>query len=203
MRSLVEILHKYYQTILYYFFRGNNLLRIMLHKGHGNVIKVGEGSVLKRCCFIITGGGNKIVIGKNCNLQGVRFFMESDNNSIIINSNVVINASNAQPTLLNACDGRSIEIGESSLLSNSIEMHTTDYHVIQDANGNVENMSDDIFIGNHVWIGLQCILLKGTKVVDDCVVGARSLLTKEYKEKNTIIAGQPAIIIKKNIYWKH
>lgn len=82
-------------------------------------------------------------------------------------------------------------------------MHTTDYHVIQDANGNVENMSDDIFIGNHVWIGLQCILLKGTKVADGCVVGARSLLTKEYKEKNTIIAGQPAIIIKKNIYWKH
>lgn len=157
---------------------------------------------IKKLSFYSYGGGNKVIIGNNCHLNGVNFYCNSDNNLINILDDVIVNASRKQPTCLNACDGQTISIGQRCLLSNSIEIHTTDYHKIFDEQDNIENSPRDVVIGNHVWIGLQCLILKGVKIADDCVVGARSLLTKEYNQKNTIIVGNPAKTVKNHIKWK-
>ena len=63
--------------------------------------------------------------------------LQGDNNEIILGRGVHINASPLQPTVINACNGTQIIIGENSLLSNNIEIHSTDYHYIFDAMGNV------------------------------------------------------------------
>lgn len=148
-----------------------------------------------------TGGGNRIVIGNNCNLNGTQFYINSDNNQIIISDNVTINASKKNPTCLNACDGKMIKIGNYSLLSNNIEIHTTDYHKIIDRTGLIENAPKDVIIGNHVWIGLQSLILKGTRIADNCIIGARSLLSKSYSTKGSVIVGHPAKEIKNEIKW--
>lgn len=98
--------------------------------------------------------------------------------------------------------GRSIKIGDGSLLSNNIEIHTTDYHGIYDSQGKRVNPDKDILIGKYVWIGLGVKILKGTEIADGCVVGAGSVLSGIYRTENVIIAGNPARIIKEQIFWK-
>lgn len=55
--------------------------------------------------------------------------------------------------------------------------------------------SKPIEIGNNVWIGLNCLVLKGVKVGNNSIVAAQSVVTKSIPE-NVIVAGNPAKIVK-------
>lgn len=155
-------------------------------------------SRLKECHIQITGKNNRLVIGDNCFLSGMRIMILGDNNNIYIGNHVVINASLYQPTTINVGGGSEVKIGDYSLLSNNIEIHTTDYHGIYNLqSGKRINYNKNIIIGKHVWIGLRCILLKGTSVNDDCIVGAGTLICKAFDIEHAIIAGTPANILKR------
>jgi len=54
-----------------------------------------------------------------------------------------------------------------------------------------------IIIGNDVWIGANAIILPAVSIADGCVIGAGAVVTKSFGEKNSIIAGNPAKILKK------
>lgn len=41
----------------------------------------------------------------------------------------------------------------------------------------------------------------GSVIPDNSVVGTNALVTKHFEEKNILIAGSPAKIVKKNIKW--
>ncbi|MBR4891899.1 MAG: hypothetical protein IKZ34_01820 [Alphaproteobacteria bacterium] len=45
-------------------------------------------------------------------------------------------------------------------------------------------------------------ILKGTKIPDNCIVGARSLVNKKFDEPNVILVGIPAVIKKRGIQWE-
>ena len=51
-------------------------------------------------------------------------------------------------------------------------------------------------IGKNVFIGCNSLILKGTVIGDNCVVGAGSVVSGKFEE-NCIIAGNPAKVIKK------
>ena len=50
-------------------------------------------------------------------------------------------------------------------------------------------------LGNNVWIGSNVTILPGVTIGDGAIVGAGSVVTKDVL-KNTIVAGNPAKIIK-------
>lgn len=66
--------------------------------------------------------------------------------------------------------GTKIIIGENSLLSNNIEIHSTDYHYIFDVEGKRTNPDANTSIGKHVWIGLGVKVLKCSSIADDTIV---------------------------------
>jgi acetyltransferase-like isoleucine patch superfamily enzyme len=63
----------------------------------------------------------------------------------------------------------------------------------------VSNKPSNIIIGNHICIGLGYTISKGTKINNDCIIGTKSLLRKEFDNTKCIIAGNPAQIVKQNI----
>lgn len=82
-------------------------------------------------------------------------------------------------------------------------IRTSDSHVIKSADGEVINRPKDIEIGSHVWLGQQTFVLKGANVPDGCIVGARSTVTASVQaEQNSVLVGQPAKMIKKDIQWE-
>lgn len=54
---------------------------------------------------------------------------------------------------------------------------------------------DGIVIGNDVWIGAQCSIIKGARIADGAVVGAQTLVNKAVPE-NAIVAGTPFKVLK-------
>lgn len=134
-------------------------------------------------------------------MSGLNILIEGEHNVIEFGRGVTVNASKYQPTVINALGGCRIQIGAGALFSNNIEVHSTDYHGIYDNTGKRINPDEDIVIGNNVWIGLGCKILKGAAIQAGSVVGAGSLVTRKFNEENVILAGNPARIIKHNIIW--
>ena len=153
------------------------------------------------CHFSFQGKGGQVVIGNGCVLKGLHCLVYGENSRIIIGDGVHINASKKFPTIMNAFDGSKIMIGDDCLFSNSIELHTTDYHSILHMGGGRINPVKDICLDEHVWVGVRTIILKGTHIASDSVVGAGSVVTSSFDESNVIIAGNPARVVKKEINW--
>src|SRR6201981_1609889 len=50
-------------------------------------------------------------------------------------------------------------------------------------------------IGDNVWIGMNAVILKGVMIGENSVVAAGSVVTKSV-EPNTVVAGNPAVVMK-------
>ena len=87
------------------------------------------------------------------------------------------------------------------MFSDTITFRTGDSHSILDSDGKRINKAKDIAIGDHVWIGQQVIVLKGSTVGADSIVGTGSLLTGKTYDSNSVIAGSPAKIVKQHVSW--
>lgn len=166
-------------------------------KNAGNSIIIGEGCSLADCRFLMKGKNNKITIGDHCALKGVSFWMSGDNNEIVVGDYTTIGQNTEFATLEGTC----ILIGKDCMFSHDIQVRTSDSHSILDQEGNRTNPAKDIHIGNHVWIGLEVLLLKGSEINDNTVVAARSMVTKPFVTDCLLIGGAPAKELKSNINW--
>jgi len=189
---------KKFRNKICYYVTGRNKIRT---KGSNNQIIKNDSSYIRNTHISIEGNNNTIFFCDNCNIAGLRILIIGDDNLIEFGEGVTVNASTFQPTVINAVGGKSIQIGEGSLLANNIEIHTTDYHGIYNSYGKRINADKNILIGKYVWIGLGTKILKGTEIADGCVVGAGSVLSGLYPNENVIIAGNPAKVIKEQIFW--
>ena len=88
------------------------------------------------------------------------------------------------------------------MFSNNIHIRSSDSHpIVDNETGEIINKDKEVKIGNHVWLAANCKILKGCVIEDGAVVGAHSIVTKQVPS-NTIVAGNPARVVKNNITWK-
>ena len=97
---------------------------------------------------------------------------------------------------------RGITLGDDFLGGWNIDINDSDGHIIID-NGVEKPNEKEINIGNHVWCASNVSIYKGTKIPNNSVVGAHSIVLGEYNKENVLIAGYPATIKKEGLYWKH
>ena len=108
--------------------------------------------------------------------------------NIIIGKNVFINA---------CCrfqDQGGIEIGDGSLIGHNTTIATLNHDFNPEKRANIN--PKPVKIGKNVWIGPDSTILPGVEIGDGAIVGAGSVVTKSVP-KNTIVAGNPAKIIRK------
>lgn len=173
-----------------------NNVKIYVH-GKGNSIVISEGTELKNCVFNLFGNRESIVISKNCVCENVEFWLEDSESCIEIGKGTTFGK-----THLAAIEGRSIKIGSDCMFSSGIVFQTGDAHSILDESGKRINQSQDIIIGEHVWVGRNAMLEKGTIVPDGCIIGAGAIVTKKIEDMNCVLAGIPAQVIRRNIRWE-
>lgn len=93
-----------------------------------------------------------------------------------------------------------ITIGSDVLVSWDTLIMDTDFHAsVNSTTGMKNQVTSPITIGDNVWIGARATILKGSKIPNGCVIGAASLVNKKFSEENTLIAGNPAKVVKENI----
>ena len=90
---------------------------------------------------------------------------------------------------------KKVTIGEGVIIAPGVTIRDSDAHSIKGS-----ETAKEVEIGNHVWIGTNAIILKGVKIGDNSVIAAGAVVTKDVP-KNSVVAGVPAKVIKKNIEW--
>lgn len=84
-----------------------------------------------------------------------------------------------------------MKIGNGLLCSRNVTIFDSDFHKIVDADGNQLNTPRDIEIGDHVWIGVNTTLLRGSRIGDGAVIAAGSVVGGKIKP-GTMASGNPA-----------
>lgn len=92
-----------------------------------------------------------------------------------------------------------ISIGDDSLIGANTKIFDNDFHS-SDPQERLEGRTDrlvtkEVIIGKNVFVGCNCIILKGTHIGDNSVVGAGSVVHGDFPE-NSVIAGNPAKLIR-------
>ncbi|MYL30766.1 hypothetical protein GLW03_13195 [Halobacillus halophilus] len=165
--------------------------------GTDNNIVVGKGSSCRKLQIEIKGNNNLVSIGENCSVVG-KIVITGDNQKVMIGDKTTF----GNATLL-ARDGQDIIIGEDCLFSTAIKVRTSDSHpIIEVESGKAINDAETVIIGDHVWVGAEVVILKGAEIPNDSIIGASSVVTKKFKQENTVIAGFPAQVIKEGTSWE-
>lgn len=167
--------------------------------GSNNTIDIGENAILKKCTVRIFGDNNKLYIEKNTYADGVVFYLEDVHNEIRIGEKSAFFGS----THLAATEGKSIRIGGDCLFADNITIRSGDSHAIFDHLGERINHAEDVEVGPHVWVCAGATLLKGSQVGGQSIVAAQALVLGRFPDANVILAGNPAQIVRRDIYWTH
>jgi len=94
---------------------------------------------------------------------------------------------------------KKITIGKGCVIARHVLIIDSDAHHLLDS---TRPMTEEIKIGNNVWIGYRAMILKGVTIGDGSVIAAGAIVTKDVPEK-CLVAGVPAKVIRENVEWKH
>ncbi len=178
----------------------------IVNYGHNNIVKLilenGEEIInpaISGLKIIFYGNNNLVVLHSPIQFRASTFEMQSDSLINIQKSKYFLCNLNISPmnnnTLLIGRDFScssvnirlhdepklTVKIGDDCMFSHDIEIRSSDGHTILNRKTKeILNPATDIKIGNHVWIGMRCILLKNTQIPDHSILGANSLINKSF-----------------------
>lgn len=81
-----------------------------------------------------------------------------------------------------------------SILSYNHDFHNPDWKPYSP-----EFILHKVIIGSHCWLGKNCIILPGSNIGDNCIIGAGSIVSG-FIPNNSIAAGNPAKLIGKTTF---
>lgn len=89
-----------------------------------------------------------------------------------------------------------VEIGDNVRLNYGLTIMTHDFTtmVFKEYYGDFLPSSGKVKIGNNVYFGRNCTVLKGVTIGDNCIIGYGSLVVKDVPD-NSVVAGSPAKVI--------
>lgn len=89
---------------------------------------------------------------------------------------------------------KKITIGKSTMIASDVSITDSDWHGIYDRTDYVASPKE-VVIEENVWIGERSLILKGSKIGKNSIIGAGSVVTGEISP-NSVYAGNPAKFIK-------
>lgn len=132
--------------------------------------------------------GDRIVVYPNAKISVVG---DNKKAELVIEDHVVIGP-NTQIHV-----GDKVIIGEDTMISWGCTIIDRDYHKL---NSETEK-TRPINIGKSVWICCNATIMKGVTIGEGSVVASGAVVTKDVPP-HCVVAGNPAKIVKENIYWK-
>lgn len=89
-----------------------------------------------------------------------------------------------------------LKIGCGCAISDFFCVLDSDWHKL-----NGVEATKPVIIGNHVWIGIRCTVLKGVTIGDGAVIAAGSVVVNDVPAKS-MVGGVPAKILQTDISWE-
>ncbi len=166
--------------------------------GKNNILVIEPGATLKDSIINFNGNDSLVYLSSSNKDYTITLDIYSE-------STVFFGHNNYFNGVLNVItsEGQNIIIGNDCLFSFGIWIRTADPHLIYDSKtGKRINMSRSIYVGDHVWLGQNALLLKGSRIGSGSIIAANCVLAGKKVSSNSIYAGNPAKKIKDGIYFK-
>lgn len=127
-------------------------------------------------------GNGKLSIGKMFKMRDGSKIRVRNNAECIIGNDSALNSNNF------IVARERIELGNNVWLSPNVQIYDHD-HDFRIEGGLKENKytTSPVKIGNNVWIGANTVILKGTTIGDNSVIGAGCILKGDYPEGSIIV----------------
>ncbi len=140
----------------------------------------------------ISGVGSWVKIGKHTSLHQGTIFEINEKSKLIIGDYFTLSYGSLIACQKSVQIGNYVMVGEYSSIRDTTHSYSDPlipYCLQQD-------QSEEIFIGNNVWIGKGCIILPGSIIPDGVIIAANSVV-KGQLENNSMYGGAPARLIKR------
>jgi acetyltransferase-like isoleucine patch superfamily enzyme len=95
------------------------------------------------------------------------------------------------------CAVESIVIGDDVVIGANSTIVDSDFHPLDRERRRLapeDGRTAPVVIGNEVFVGMNCIILKGVVLGDGCVIGAGSVVSRDVPPA-AIVAGNPATVV--------
>lgn len=149
--------------------------------------------------ILVDGNGNIVTIGQNTIINNSHIVVKGEGLKVIIEDNVSIGSNCWIVSMGKDCH---ITIGKGSMIADDVDIWASDTHPIKDVDsGKIVNHSGNIDIGIHCWIGKKTCILKNVTLGDNSIVGMGSVVTRDVSQ-NTVVAGNPAKPLKQDVLWE-
>lgn len=89
--------------------------------------------------------------------------------------------------------GAKLHIGKRTIIAPGVGLITGNH----DLNDMFTSVSEEVYIGEDCWIGMNAVILPGVRLGNHTIVGAGAVVTKSFPEGMCVVAGNPAKVIKK------
>jgi len=164
-------------------------------EGDDNVVNIGARARLG-VNATVRGDRNVVEIGDACHLHGFINVLCSDARLGIGPRTTMVQGS------IQLHEPGEIRFGEDCMISSQVYVSLSDIHPIYDrATGQRLNPAASVVVGDHVWAGLRCMIMKGARIGDGAVVAAGAIVSGE-APANAIIAGIPGRVVRQNVEWR-
>lgn len=165
--------------------------------GKNNTIKLHEPIKLNNVVVNIRGNNNVVeitntIIHYNLNIH----LIDAEDQFIKIGKSTI--ESLALMGVNNSCI-----IGDECIVAANVQIWFSDGHSVYDNKTKqiINYTNTPLIIGNHVWLGQDVRITKNAKIPNNTIVGMGAIVTKKFEEENTLLAGIPAKIVKRNVNW--
>lgn len=178
-----------------------------------------EKSVLKNSHIVFNGSNNILVVDDGVEIVNSTIKINGDNSvcyirpqktplyadftvnggcCVFIGKNTYTNGK----LYLIASERQNILIGDDGLFSFGIWIRTADPHLLYDCESKERiNPSMSVLIGDHVWVGQNALILKGTHIGSGSIIGAASVVSHKTVGSNCAAVGNPTKVIKSGVFF--
>lgn len=169
----------------------------MISCNSGSIIEICDNVILEDNVVINVSKKSSLIIGQKTKIGNSSCINVYTSSCVKINSECSL----GKRTNINSGDYSEFECGKSCLFSYDIKIRSSYGHTIVDLENNkIKEYERSVKLEDHVWIGAGVTILPKTKIGAHSIVGAASLVNKEFPD-HVSIAGIPAKIIKTNVDW--
>lgn len=183
-------LHNVERIVLHWFYT-------FLHRLESRIVgvKLGKNVSFNGHIIIDRFKGSYIEIGDNCTFNSHPIFNPRGCRQCIIHTakdfaRIVI-GKNSGFSGISIVARKEIVIGENVMVGADTQIGDTDDH-----NEILGTEDSSVHIGNNVFIGMHCMILKGVTIGDNSIIAAGSVVTKDIPA-NSIAGGVPCKVIRR------
>ena len=167
-------------------------------RGEDNILFLEDGANLNEVSINFSGNNSLVYIRRtshacpyNVNIYNNSVFYMGKDNYI-----------NSRKVNFQLSEERNIIIGDDNMFSYGVAVRIADPHLIYSTIDHKRvNPTKSVYIGDHVWIGQDVKIFKGSIIGSGSIIAGEGVVTKNVPS-NTIFGGNSGRILKKDIFWE-